>query len=72
MLATFYLFLICSAILMIVSRPKPHRHTAESEALVWKSPLAAISGPIGKGRLDYRIVAAILFAGMIVLYVIFA
>ena len=72
MMATFYLFLICSAILIIVSWLKPHRHTAASEALVWKSPLAAISGPIGRGRLDYRIVAAVLFAVMIVLYVIFA
>jgi solute:Na+ symporter, SSS family len=72
MLATFYLFLICSAILIIVSWLKPHRHTAESEALVWKSPLAAISGPVGRGRLDYRIVAAVLFVIMIILYVIFA
>jgi len=72
MMATFYLFLICSAILVGVSLLRPHRHTPESEALVWKSPLAALRCRIGGRGLDYRIVAAVLFAAMIVLYVLFA
>jgi len=72
MMATFYLFVVCSAILVGVSLVRPHRHTAESETLVWKSPLAALRGKFGGGGLDYRLVAAALFAVMIVLYVIFA
>jgi SSS family solute:Na+ symporter len=72
MMATFYLFLICSMILVAVSWLRPHRHTAESAALVWSSPLAALRGKIGQGGLDYRIVAAVLFVIMIALYILFA
>jgi SSS family solute:Na+ symporter len=72
MMATFYLFVICSAILVVLSAMKPHRHTAESERLVWSSPLAALRGRSeGKG-LDYRILALVLFITMIALYIIFA
>jgi SSS family solute:Na+ symporter len=71
MLATFYLFLVCSAVLVAVSLARPHRHAAASETLVWKSPLAALRGRIG-GAFDYRVVAAALAALMIALYVIFA
>ena len=72
MMATFYLFVICSAILVIGSRLRPHRHTAESELLVWSSPLAALRSR-GEGRgLDYRLLAALLFITMIALYVLFA
>jgi solute:Na+ symporter, SSS family len=72
MMATFYLFLVCSGILFAVSLAKPHVHTAESEKLVWGSPLDAIRGPFTSGFLDYRLVAGILFTAMIVLYLIFA
>jgi SSS family solute:Na+ symporter len=71
MMATFYLFVICSAVLVAVSLVKPHRHTSDSEALVWASPIAALRGRIG-GGLDYRVAAAVLFVLMIALYVIFA
>ncbi len=72
MMATFYLFVICSAIMAGVSWLKPHRHTAESAALVWSSPLASLRGKTGRGGLDYRIVAAALFAIMTALYILFA
>jgi SSS family solute:Na+ symporter len=71
MMATFYLFLVCSAILAAVSLRHPHKHTAESEALVWKNPASAITGP-WRGIFDYRAVAAVLLAIMIALYAIFA
>ncbi len=72
MMATFYLFVICSVILVVLSYLKPHQHTSESERLVWSSPLAALRSQMeGKG-LDYRVFALILFAAMIVLYIIFA
>ena len=72
MMATFYLFLVCSGILATVSLWKPHVHTADSEKLVWDSPLAAIRGRLAFGAADYRIIAGALFALMIALYVIFA
>jgi len=71
MMATFYLFLICSAVLAAVSLWRPHTHTAESEAMVWKNPAAAIAGP-WRGIFDYRAVAGVLIAIMIALYAIFA
>jgi SSS family solute:Na+ symporter len=71
MMATFYLFLICSTILVVVSLVRPHTHTPESEALVWKRPTEALRGPWGPGILDYRLVAGALFLAMTALYVIF-
>jgi SSS family solute:Na+ symporter len=72
MMATFYLFVVCSLILAVISYLKPHVHTAESEALVWKNPLAAIKDAPWTGLFDYRVIAGVLIAAMIVLYVIFA
>jgi SSS family solute:Na+ symporter len=59
-------------ILVAVSYLKPHTHTAESEALVWKNPVAAVKDAAWTGLFDYRVVAGVLFAVMIALYVIFA
>jgi SSS family solute:Na+ symporter len=72
MMATFYLFVICSALLVVVSLFMPHRHTAESERLVWSSPLAAFRGQAGAKKWDYRIFALVLFLVMIALYILFA
>jgi len=75
MMATFYLFVICSAVLVVVSLKRPHRHTAESEKLVWANPLEAVRGPWAAGAaalLDYRVVSVLLFAVMVALYVLFA
>jgi SSS family solute:Na+ symporter len=71
MLATFFLFVLCSAILVIVSLIKPHIHTAESEKLVWSSPMEAVRGKLIGGAFDYRFVSAVLFITMVVLYVLF-
>jgi SSS family solute:Na+ symporter len=72
MMATFYLFVVCSLILAVISYLKPHVHTAESESLVWKNPLAAIKDAPWTGLFDYRVIAGVLIAAMIVLYVVFA
>jgi len=72
MMATFYLFGICSLVLVAVSYLKPQIHTAESEALVWKNPWAAVRGTAWAGLFDYRLVAAVLVAVMIGLYLVFA
>ena len=72
MMATFYLFAICSIILVIVSLIKPQVHTAESAKLVWTSPLEAVRGRFTAGALDFRIVSAALFVVMVILYIVFA
>lgn len=71
LMAAFYLFLICSAILVTASLWHPHQHTAESEKLVWRHPLEALSSPGWSGPGDYRILAGILFAVMVALYWLF-
>src|SRR5512135_1985565 len=71
MMATFYLFLICSAVLVAVSLRRPHVHTEESARLVWPHPVAAVKGPWGPGWRDFRLVALALFLAMVGLYVAF-
>jgi SSS family solute:Na+ symporter len=71
MMATFYLFVVCSAILAAVSLAKPHAHTEESASLVWARPLDAVKGKGGPGLLDYRLLALTLFLAMAGLYVLF-
>ena len=72
MMATFYLFVLCLIIMVLVSLWKPHIHTAESEALVWKNPLDALRGKAWKGIGNYRFLSLLLFGTMVFLYVIFA
>jgi SSS family solute:Na+ symporter len=72
MMATFYLFVVCSVIMIVVSYRFPHKHTAQSEKLVWTSPLEALRGPAWRGIGNYKILAALLFAIMVLVYFIFA
>ena len=71
MMATFYLFVICSTILVAVSSLHPHVHTEESARLVWSRPVDALKGPWGPGLFDFRLVALVLFLAMVGLYVAF-
>ena len=72
LMAAFYLFVICSVTLVIVSLIRPHQHTEESAQLVWASPLDAIRSPGWPGLGDYRLIAAALFFTMISLYGFFS
>jgi SSS family solute:Na+ symporter len=72
MMATFYLAVLCSAVLIIVSLLKPHKHTAESEKLVWANPLQALKEKGWPGIGNYKFLTVLLFVTMIVLYVIFS
>jgi len=71
LMASFYLFLICSALLVVASALWPHQHTAESRKLVWAHPLEAVKSPGWPGLADYRVVATVLFLTMLTLYWIF-
>ncbi len=72
MMAAFWLFIICVVIHIVVSLLRPHQHTAESEKLVWGSPLEALKGKGWAGLGNYKVLAGILFVVMVALYVIFA
>jgi len=72
MMSAFYLFLSCSAIMLVVSLARPHEHTVVSEKLVWKSPLEAVRWQGWTGIGNYKFLAALLFATMVTLYIIFA
>jgi SSS family solute:Na+ symporter len=65
----FILFVAESALIFLVSLLRPHRHTAESEALVWRSPLDALRGETAwRGLLDFRVMALLLVLTMVGLY----
>jgi len=72
MMASFYLFLICSAILVGASLLKPQRHTKVSENLVWRHPLEALKTPAWKGLGNYKFVSALLLAATVLIYIIFS
>ena len=71
MMTTFYLFVICSVVLVVVSKVRPHEHTEESLRLVWGNPLDALRGRAWRGLGNYRLLSALLFATMITLYTVF-
>jgi SSS family solute:Na+ symporter len=72
MMAAFYLFVICSVVLVVTSLIWPHNHTPQSERLVWGNPLNALREAGWSGVLNYRRMAGLLFVIMILLYVVFA
>jgi SSS family solute:Na+ symporter len=72
MMASFYLFVVCSLILVVGSLFWPHKHTARSEKLVWKHPWEALQEKGWKGIGNYKLLAGVLFVTMIVLYIVFA
>jgi len=72
MMATFYLSVMCSAVLIIVSLLKPHKHTTESENLVWDNPMQAFHDKGWNGIGNYKFLTVLLFVTMVVLYVIFS
>ena len=71
MMMTFYLFLLCSALLIVISLWKPHRHTSESKALVWSHPLEGLQGAAWPGLGNYKLLSGVLFITMIILYIKF-
>jgi SSS family solute:Na+ symporter len=72
MMATFYLFAVCVAVQTLISLIYPHRHTSESEKLVWSNPLECLRSPGWPGLGNYKVLSVVLFITMILLYVVFA
>jgi SSS family solute:Na+ symporter len=72
MMAAFYLFVLCSLVLVTTSLVWPHQHTTQSERLVWNNPWEAVAEAGWKGVTNYKLLAGLLFAIMILLYIVFA
>jgi len=71
MMSAFYLFLVCSAIMVVVSLIKPHEHTVASEKLIWNNPLEAIKSKGWRGIGNYKLLSVVLFVVMVLLYIKF-
>jgi len=50
----------------------PQQHTPQSERLVWSHPWEALADAGWKGILNYKLLAGLLFAIMVLLYIVFA
>ncbi len=71
MLTSFYMFVVCVAILFLSSIAFPQEHTEESRKLIWDNPLDALKRPGWKGVANYKFLSALLLVIMLVLYLIF-
>ena len=58
-----------SVVLLAVSLLTPIQPASEnSDALVWKTPLEPLKGKVGPGFVNYRVLAAVLFVTILLLY----
>lgn len=71
MMMAFYLFVICSTVLVILSFLMPDGSDEKAKSFTWEKPLDCLKAKGWPGLGDYRIVALTLFVCMIVLYWIF-
>jgi len=71
MMIAFYLFAVCLVMQGVLSYIYPVRHTAESAALYWKSPMEPLRDEGWSGWGNYKMLSGVLLAVMTVLYFIF-
>ena len=72
MMTSVYLFLISSTVLIVLSMLWPQQQNAESEAIVWASPLAALRAPGWPGVGNYKFLTLLLLATVVAVYVVFS
>jgi len=71
MMMAFYLFCMCVAMQVLFSYLYPAQHTAESQTLYWKSFGEPLRSPGWKGIGNYKLLSAILFVIMSILFYLF-
>lgn len=71
MMMSFYLFCVCVGIQVFFSYAYPVQHSAESQALYWKSPLEPLKDSGWKGLGNYKLLSGLLLLIMGILYYIF-
>ncbi len=69
LLAGFYLFCVCSAIMFVITLICPHSHTKESIKLVWENPMAALKDKGWPGLANYKVLSLVLFVTMVICYI---
>jgi len=72
MVEAFYLLVLCSAIIIVVSRLFPEPLKEEAKLLVWEDWREPLRGEAhGRGLGNYRILSAVVVATFVVLYMVF-
>jgi len=71
MMMAFYLFCVCVFLQITFSIIYPVKHTAESDALYWKSWRAPLASGGWAGIGNYKTLSAILFVSMAILFYLF-
>lgn len=72
MLLAFYLFVVCSGIMVVVSFMRPEPLKAEAQQLVWENWREPLRGEAhGHALGNYRILAGLVLATFVVLYIVF-
>lgn len=72
MLMAFYLFAACVCSQIALTYACPKQPQEDPQKLHWAHPLDALKSPGWPGLADYRILAAIIFVVLVLLYVVFA
>ncbi|MGN6418613.1 MAG: sodium:solute symporter [Pseudobacter sp.] len=68
MMMTFYLFVICMILQILLSYVFPVQHTEESKKLYWNSIWEPLQIKGWKGIGNYKVITGVLFLTMVVLY----
>ncbi len=71
MMSGFYLFCICSVVMVAASLMHPEELTAERNAFIWHHPFDALREPGLKGIGNYKFLSLLLLVVMVILYTIF-
>lgn len=71
MVISFVLAVLCTMIMVVASLAFPEPLTEEKRALVWKSPLEPLRDKGWPGIGNYKLLAGVLAASMIALYILF-
>ncbi|MBU4273963.1 MAG: sodium/solute symporter [Planctomycetes bacterium] len=72
MIASFYIFVLCGAIIVAASLLFPEPLKQEARPLIWedwREPLRGEAG--GRGLGNYRVLSAVVFAAFVTLYILF-
>ena len=72
MIEAFYLLVLCSAIIVVVSLLLPEPLKAEARPLVWEDWREPLRGEAhGRGLGNYRVLAAVVALTFVALYLLF-
>lgn len=71
MLMTFYLFVVCVVLQVVLTYLLPKRPEEDPTRLSWEHPWDALKAPGWPGLADYRVLAGVVFVLMTALYVAF-